>query len=52
MLGDPGFLIEEDVANCCTEFIIFPAFTRRCKQLSKRDIDISIVDKYLMLTYM
>ena len=40
VLGDRGFLIGEDVANCGAELII-PAFTKGKPQLSKREVEIS-----------
>ena len=40
VLGDRGFLNEEDVAHCCAELTI-RAFTKGHKQLLKREIEIS-----------
>ena len=40
VLGDRGFLITEDIANCGAELII-PSFTKGFKQLPKRQVEIS-----------
>ena len=40
VLADRGFLIREEVANCCAELII-PSFTKGLTQLSKRQVEIS-----------